>query len=101
MQTAGFEAALGSYAAGVEDAIRRAEHENVLKRIWNRDASLWKSEEEHQRIIKNALGWLTVAREMREVTNELTAFADQVRGPLGFQHVMVCGMGGSSLCPEV
>jgi glucose-6-phosphate isomerase len=101
MREAGFEASLGSYAAAVDDAIRQAEEANVLKRIWSRDASLWKTEDAHQRVIKNALGWLTVAREMREVTSELIAFADEIRGPLGFQHVMVCGMGGSSLCPEV
>src|SRR5215467_10469615 len=72
----------------------------VAERIWARDASLWKSDADSVKIINNSLGWLTVADEMLGVADELTAFAGRIRAS-GFQHVMVCGMGGSSLCPEV
>jgi glucose-6-phosphate isomerase len=73
---------------------------DVAKRIWQKDASLWKSDEDSVKTIKNSLGWLTVADEMIGAVDELTDFARSVRD-CGFQHVMVCGMGGSSLCPEV
>ena len=73
---------------------------DVVTRIWNRDASLWKSDEDNAKVINNSLGWLTVASEMLDVVDDLIAFADSIRSR-GFQHVMVCGMGGSSLCPEV
>ncbi len=72
----------------------------VVQRIRRKDASLWKSDEDNAKIIRNSLGWLTVADEMVGVVPELVAFADEIRSR-GFQHVMVCGMGGSSLCPEV
>ena len=72
----------------------------VAERIWRKDASLWKSDPDSVKIINNSLGWLTVADEMLEVVDDLVAFADSIRSR-GFQHVMVCGMGGSSLCPEV
>lgn len=72
----------------------------VVKRIWSKDASLWKSDEQSAKIINNSLGWLTVAGEMLGVADELVKFADHIRSS-GFQYVMVCGMGGSSLCPEV
>ena len=72
----------------------------VAERIWARDASLWKTDADSVKIINNSLGWLTVADEMLGVAGELTDFAESVR-TRGFQHVMVCGMGGSSLCPEV
>jgi glucose-6-phosphate isomerase len=73
---------------------------DLAKRIWQKDASLWKSDEDSVKIIKNSLGWLTVADEMIGAVDDLDAFAKSVRDR-GFQHVMVCGMGGSSLCPEV
>jgi glucose-6-phosphate isomerase len=73
---------------------------DLAKRIWQKDASLWKSDEDSVKVIKNSLGWLTVADEMIGVVDDLVAFAGSVRDR-GFQHVMVCGMGGSSLCPEV
>ena len=69
---------------------------------WNafkKDASVWTGDASVAKMIQNSLGWLTVAGEMLGVVDELRAFADEVRGK--FRHVMVCGMGGSSLCPEV
>ena len=55
----------------------------------------------HQKIIKNALGWLTVPDQIIGVEDDLIAFADRIRGVREFKHLMLCGMGGSSLCPEV
>lgn len=75
-------------------------HNDVAKRIWQKDATLWKSDPDNVKIINNSLGWLTVADEMIGVADDLVEFADSIRNR-GFQHVMVCGMGGSSLCPEV
>jgi glucose-6-phosphate isomerase len=62
--------------------------------------TLWKSDPDSVKIINSSLGWLTVADEMIGVIDELVEFSETVRSR-GFQHVMVCGMGGSSLCPEV
>lgn len=95
------KASLGKYADAVNGAIKEAEKGDVMRRIWRKDASLWKEEEAHQKIIKNALGWLTVPDTMIGVEDDLIAFADRIRGPREFKHVMLCGMGGSSLCPEV
>lgn len=75
-------------------------HNEVAKRIWQKDATLWKSDPDNIKIINNSLGWLTVADEMIGVADDLVEFAESIRNR-GFQHVMVCGMGGSSLCPEM
>ncbi|HEX8337867.1 MAG TPA: bifunctional transaldolase/phosoglucose isomerase [Pyrinomonadaceae bacterium] len=93
-------ASLGKYADAVSAAIREAEKGDVMRRVWRKDAALWKSEEEHQKIIKNSLGWLNVADQIIGVEDELVAFADRLREK-GFKHVVLNGMGGSSLAPEV
>jgi len=75
-------------------------HNEVAKRIGQKDATFWKSDPDDIKIINNSLGWLTVAEEMIGVVEDLVEFSESIRSS-GFQHVMVCGMGGSSLCPEV
>ncbi|HSD45129.1 MAG TPA: hypothetical protein VLB87_00855 [Pyrinomonadaceae bacterium] len=89
----------GALAERVQRAIAEAEKERIAERILAKDASVWTSDASVAKMIGNSLGWLTVAGEMLGVVDELRAFAAEVRGK--FRHVMVCGMGGSSLCPEV
>src|SRR4051812_727708 len=92
--------ALGNLTDSFAPAMNQAQEEQIAKRIWRHDPTVWKTEPEHQKIIRNSLGWLTVADEMIGVSEELIELAEQTRNR-GFRHVMVCGMGGSSLCPEV
>ncbi|HEX8774880.1 MAG TPA: bifunctional transaldolase/phosoglucose isomerase [Pyrinomonadaceae bacterium] len=94
-------ASTGKYAEAISAALKEADKGDVVRRIWRKDAALWKEDESHQKIIKNSLGWLVVADEMIGVEDDLITFADRIRGPRSFKHVMLCGMGGSSLCPEV
>lgn len=94
-------AALGNYEESINATLAEADRKSVIERIWKKDASLWKKDDAHQKIIRNSLGWLTVETEMLAVAGELRSFADNVRTSGDFDHVMVCGMGGSSLCPEV
>jgi len=91
---------LGPLEDRVNRAIEAAVADDVVQRIWRKDASLWKSDDESSGMIRNSLGWLTVPDEMIGVVDELREFAELIR-TRGFRHVMVCGMGGSSLCPEV
>lgn len=93
-------ASLGAFTDQVQETIKRAEKEQWTRRIWSKDATLWKSDEAHQKIIKNALGWVTVVEQLVEQANDLAAFSERIRGDK-FTHVMLLGMGGSSLCPEV
>ena len=91
---------LGPLAVRLNSAVSDAEQATVVKRLWRKDASLWKADEAVHKQIRNSLGWLTVPDEMIAVAGELIEFAGMIR-TRGFRHVMVCGMGGSSLCPEV
>ena len=91
---------VGPISDAVTGAIRDAQEQQVVKRIWRKDAALWKDDAKAQENIRSSLGWLTVADEMLGAADELTEYGDIIR-QRGFKHVMVCGMGGSSLCPEV
>jgi len=66
-----------------------------VKRLWERDASLWTGEDEAK-----WLGWLGVVDEQLARISELKALADEVKSA-GFSDILLMGMGGSSLCPEV
>src|SRR5437870_5649142 len=49
---------LGAHQPAVDEAIKRIEKEKFVERIWDKDVTLWKSDEAHKKIISNALGWL-------------------------------------------
>jgi len=91
---------LGRFQPVLTDSLQRAEREQFVRRIWDKDAALWKPEEAHQKIIRNSLGWLTVPQWSADRITELAKLAREVSAA-GFSHVMLLGMGGSSLCPEV
>ena len=52
--------------AAISATLARLDAEKFSARLWARDASLWKSEPEHQRIIEKSLGWLTAPKLMLE-----------------------------------
>lgn len=69
-------------------------------RLKEKDASLWKSEKEHQKIIKNSLGWLTLPDAMAAGLGQVRSFVSEIKKEK-FERVVILGMGGSSLACEV
>jgi len=69
-------------------------------RIWARDAGLWTDDAEAAKEVLDRLGWLDLPESMRAYVDELRELAAGVRAD-GIDRVLVCGMGGSSLCVEV
>ncbi len=84
----------------IESALAELDSKHIISRIWKKDTTVWSTDEAHQKIISNGLGWLNVAEMMLGRVSELTAFAQEIR-EAGFRYVVVLGMGGSSLFPEV
>jgi transaldolase/glucose-6-phosphate isomerase len=84
----------------LKEGLAELEKRDVVRRIWRKDASLWTNDPGEQKQIAGSLGWLTVVEMMHEHVHELLAFAEEVRSA-GFKHIVLLGMGGSSLCPEV
>jgi transaldolase / glucose-6-phosphate isomerase len=94
------ESSLGSLQTAVDAGLNRADHEHFAQRVWEKDPALWKPDPTQQNEITDRLGWLTVMTEMRAELPRLTALRDELRAE-SFSDVVLLGMGGSSLAPEV
>ena len=77
--------------------VEQAQSEEVARRVWTHDETLWGGPGPE---IGNRLGWLTIAQRMLDQADSLARFVDEVRAD-GMKDVVLCGMGGSSLAPEV
>ncbi|MFQ5610736.1 MAG: bifunctional transaldolase/phosoglucose isomerase [Anaerolineae bacterium] len=94
---------LGPYRAAVEVRLKAWAEAEVPRRVWEKDGTVWvpdPAEAAQTPELADRLGWLTVAGAMQEKLDDLTAFADEIRGE-GFTDVVLLGMGGSSLAPQV
>ena len=81
----------------IDDALNETARRELVKRMWAKDHALWNDDPKE---IADRLGWLDVAEGMQGQTPALEAFLEKVRGA-GFTHIVLLGMGGSSLGPEV
>ena len=66
-----------------------------LKRLWQKDASLWTGADEDK-----WLGWLDITEKQIEDLEKLKDIAADIK-QASFKNALLLGMGGSSLCPEV
>ncbi len=81
----------------VAAASARLSASHAVERLWARDHRLWKQDPTD---IVNRLGWLTIIEYMKDRTEELRTFATSAK-KRGIRDVVLLGMGGSSLGPEV
>ncbi|HYU14961.1 MAG TPA: hypothetical protein VEL05_02770, partial [Candidatus Acidoferrum sp.] len=87
-------------SAEVQTALKKLEDMEFVGRLWVKDSTLWSDDPDVQASIRNRLGWLTSPTLMREYAADVKAFATEVRR-LGFSNIVLLGIGGSSLAPEV
>ncbi len=82
-------------SATVKSTIADWQSAGKMKRLWDRDASLWTGADEAK-----WLGWLDIVEEQLAQHDQLMKIRNDSQ--LGrFQDILLLGMGGSSLCPEV
>ena len=82
-------------AAAVKTTMSDWQSDGKMQRLWQRDATLWTGSDE-----ASWLGWLDITEEQIAHPVELRNIAKEVWSA-GFKDVLLLGMGGSSLCPEV
>ncbi len=94
---------LGVLASGpAADAVARHVPQLVAdgfaSKLFAKDATLWGPAAESESAIR--LSWVTLGRTSRPLVGEIAALRDHL-AEQGVDHVVLCGMGGSSLAPEV
>ena len=86
---------LDGASALVEASLKDWRTQGKVRRLWRKDSALWSGRDENQ-----WLGWLEIVEAQRTNLSPLTQLAEEIRAG-DFQHILLLGMGGSSLCPEV
>jgi glucose-6-phosphate isomerase len=81
-------------------ACARLDSMRFASALWNRQLEIWSSDPQVRKLIANRLGWLDAIDFVIPLVPRLRAFAESVT-QAGFTDVLLLGMGGSSLAPEV
>ena len=95
---AGLVAVRAPQDAAYHEVLEGLVDDHVASRIASRDATLWG--EAAQDEASRRLGWVDLSRDSRALVEEISMLGVQLREQ-GLAHVVLCGMGGSSLAPEV
>ena len=83
----------------LQKGVKELAAKTFTPKLYQHQADLWKTEEEHTKIINNSLGWTEVYNWTLEHVDEIKTFAASVKD--SYKNVVLMGMGGSSLAPEV
>ncbi|MEJ2104594.1 MAG: bifunctional transaldolase/phosoglucose isomerase [Ignavibacteriaceae bacterium] len=89
----------GKNESDIKSAYSSLDEKQIARRIFSRDPYVWKSDKKQAEAISNRLGWLNI-EDFIDRTDEIINFANEIKKEK-FKYVVLLGMGGSSLCPEV
>jgi glucose-6-phosphate isomerase len=90
----------GSVASAFDKTCERLSQLHFADALWARDTGMWTADAAVRETIANRLGWLDAVEMSQENIDRLRACGDAVAAD-GFTDVVLLGMGGSSLAPEV
>jgi len=82
----------------IDNRLSTWDEQTFAQRLWRKDPTLWANEDTPE--ITDRLGWLDLPEVMHEELDRLESLAESVHDA-GFQWVILLGMGGSSLAPEI
>ncbi len=84
--------ALGEFTSSVEERLKALQKSGFMKRFWSKDPAVQNAQD--------VLGWLHIIEQEINAVAQIKQFAEEIRTE-AFQHIVLLGMGGSSLCGEV
>jgi len=73
----------------------------ILNRLRHKDHTLWTDNPQRYDAIINRLGWLDAVEWIQKNVDGITQWSHEVRKARWLQHVLLLGMGGSSLVTQV
>ena len=91
---------MGGYQAAIDKTNQELAAKKFTEGFWNKKADLWVQDVAGQESIRSFMGWLRVAETMVGRVPEIEQFVHEVKAA-GFKHVVVMGMGGSTMAPIV
>ncbi len=89
---------LQGFQEKVKDRLSLWQRDDFISRLQAKDPSLWFSSPQDG--IVDRLGWLNLPEKMLGKLSDYYVFCENIKAE-SFSHVVLCGMGGSSLAPEV
>jgi transaldolase/glucose-6-phosphate isomerase len=89
---------LGSYEAKVSERLKEWDSKDVGRRIWEKAFTVWSGTELPE--LTDRLGWLDLPESMKGELGSIRTLADEIKAQ-EVKYVVLLGMGGSSLAPEV
>jgi transaldolase/glucose-6-phosphate isomerase len=89
---------LGTLQPAVDAQLSRLQKDDAPRRLWAKDSTLWSADPNKRQEIHDRLGWLDVADKMLEKASE---FSELAKAGRNYSDVVLLGMGGSSLAPDV
>ena len=95
-----FTIAPGALAKPFDAACARLDSVQFASALWSRRLDVWTADPAVRQLIANRLGWLGALEFLTPLVPRMRAFADSV-AQSGFTDIVLLGMGGSSLAPEV
>ncbi len=86
---------LAGASARIDAKLKDWRTQGKVRRLWQKDPALWSGQDED-----DWLGWLDIVEAQRTNLRPLVQLAEEIRAD-DIRHILLLGMGGSSLCPEV
>lgn len=91
---------MAAYEQDICETLETLQQDHIVRRIWDKDPSVWRAESLHQQMISSRLGWLDIVNAPPEFYAPLFGLQGEVAAQ-GYKHALLLGMGGSSLAAEV
>jgi len=87
----------GNLSQKIKELLDELTKKDIVKRIWNKDYSVWRDDPTE---ISNRLGWLDCNNFINDKLEEINEFVQSVKCD-NIKNILLLGMGGSSLAPEM